>query len=96
MNVSLTPELEKQIAKRVESGYYQTASEVIREGLRFFFQHKVSVDERYAERFSIGSRRELEAKLQTGIDSLDRGEGIPLEEVAQRLRSKMKPAKQKR
>ena len=34
MNISLTPELERLIDKKVESGLYQTASEVIREALR--------------------------------------------------------------
>ncbi|MGA2868276.1 MAG: type II toxin-antitoxin system ParD family antitoxin, partial [Verrucomicrobiota bacterium] len=34
MNVSLTPELEKFVAKEVRSGLYQTASEVVRAGLR--------------------------------------------------------------
>lgn len=34
MNVSLTPELEKFVGGKVESGLYNNASEVIREGLR--------------------------------------------------------------
>jgi antitoxin ParD1/3/4 len=34
LNVSLTPELEHFVESRVASGRYQTASEVIREGLR--------------------------------------------------------------
>ncbi len=34
MNVSLTPELAKFVEKEVESGLYQTASEVVRAGLR--------------------------------------------------------------
>jgi len=34
MNVSLTPELEKLVESKVQSGRYQSASEVIREGLR--------------------------------------------------------------
>jgi len=34
MNVSLTPELEKFVEKQVANGLYQTASEVIRAGLR--------------------------------------------------------------
>jgi antitoxin ParD1/3/4 len=34
MNVSLTPELEKLVQEKVASGLYQTASEVVREGLR--------------------------------------------------------------
>ena len=34
LNVSLTPELEQFVQDRVASGRYQTASEVVREGLR--------------------------------------------------------------
>ena len=34
MNVSLTPELDKFVASKVDSGEYATASEVIRDGLR--------------------------------------------------------------
>jgi antitoxin ParD1/3/4 len=34
MNVSLTPELEKLVTRKVQSGLYQSASEVVREGLR--------------------------------------------------------------
>lgn len=34
MNVSLTPELERIVNTKVESGLYQTASEVVREALR--------------------------------------------------------------
>ncbi len=39
MNVSLTPELEKFIDGKVESGFYNNASEVIREGLRLLKEH---------------------------------------------------------
>jgi antitoxin ParD1/3/4 len=34
MNVSLTKELEALVNRKVKSGMYQTASEVVREGLR--------------------------------------------------------------
>jgi putative addiction module CopG family antidote len=34
MNVSLTPELEKFVSAKVESGRYNSASEVVREALR--------------------------------------------------------------
>lgn len=34
MNVSLTPKLEELIQNKVESGYYNNASEVVREALR--------------------------------------------------------------
>jgi antitoxin ParD1/3/4 len=38
LNVSLTPALEHFIAERVSSGSYQTASEVVRAGLRLLEQ----------------------------------------------------------
>jgi antitoxin ParD1/3/4 len=38
MNVSLTPELEELINQKVKSGMYNSASEVIREGLRRLFK----------------------------------------------------------
>ena len=34
MNVSLTPELEQLVSDKVQTGMYQTASEVVREALR--------------------------------------------------------------
>jgi antitoxin ParD1/3/4 len=34
MHVSLTPELEKRVREKVDSGLYNNASEVIREALR--------------------------------------------------------------
>lgn len=39
MNVSLTPELEKFVDDKVESGLYNNASEVIRESLRLLKEH---------------------------------------------------------
>jgi antitoxin ParD1/3/4 len=39
MNVSLTPELERFIDGKVESGLYNNASEVVREGLRLLKEH---------------------------------------------------------
>jgi putative addiction module CopG family antidote len=38
MNVSLTPELEELVNEKVRSGFYQTASEVVREALRLLKQ----------------------------------------------------------
>ena len=39
MNVSLTPELERFVEGKVESGLYNNASEVVREGLRLLKEH---------------------------------------------------------
>ncbi|WP_300585086.1 type II toxin-antitoxin system ParD family antitoxin [Marivita sp.] len=38
MNVSLTPQLEEFVRRKVESGLYNNASEVIREGLRLLIE----------------------------------------------------------
>ena len=65
MNVSLTPELEQYVSKKVESGLYQTASEVIREGLRLL-REKEELHQR-----KLG---ELRHDIQIGIDQADRGE----------------------
>ena len=40
MHISLTPELEAQVKNKVETGYYNNASEVIRDALRFMIQHE--------------------------------------------------------
>ncbi len=40
MNVSLTPELEKYIRRKVASGFYNNASEVIREALRLLLERE--------------------------------------------------------
>ena len=40
MNVSLTPELEKYINNKVQTGRYNSASEVVREALRLLEEHE--------------------------------------------------------
>jgi len=60
MNVSLTPELERLVNDKVKTGMYQTASEVIREGLRLLKER---------DNFE-ALRREIRA----GFEAIDRGE----------------------
>jgi antitoxin ParD1/3/4 len=83
MNVSLTPELEEFVGKEVQSGMYQSASEVIRAGLRLLKDEKAA-----KPRFMVSSMEGLEEKLLVGIRQLDRGEGIPGEVVAKQLRER--------
>ena len=59
MKISLTPELERRIAEKVESGLYTTASEVVREGLRLLF----SLDELREQR-----TERLRADIQVGLE----------------------------
>ena len=65
MNISLTPELEQYVNKKVQSGLYHSASEVIREGLRLL-KEKDEVHQRKLE--------ELRREIQIGIDQADRGQ----------------------
>ena len=60
MNVSLTPELERLVNDKVKTGMYQTASEVIREGLRLLKER---------DNFE-ALRREIRA----GFEAIDRGD----------------------
>ena len=77
LNVSLTPELQQFVHARVESGMYQSASEVIREGLRL-------LEEREQARQT--ALNELRAKIQQGIEEADRGEFIDGATVFEELR----------
>jgi antitoxin ParD1/3/4 len=83
MNVSLTPELEKRIAEKVDSGLYNSASEVVREGLRLLF----AAEETKARRLD-----RMRADIDVGLEQLDRGEGIRgervLAEVTERLEAR--------
>jgi antitoxin ParD1/3/4 len=72
MNISLTPELDEFINKKVESGFYATASEVVREALRLFRDQ----DDYWQRR-----KAQLNAEIQKGLDSLARGEVYAFDEA---------------
>jgi antitoxin ParD1/3/4 len=69
MNVSLTPELEHYVSKKVESGMYHSASEVIRDGLRLL-RERDEIHRRAVE--------DLRREVQIGIDQADGGRVKPL------------------
>jgi antitoxin ParD1/3/4 len=64
MNVSLTPELEKFVDEKVQSGMYQTASEVVRDALRLLKDR----DELQGHRMD-----ELRRDIAVGLKDLDAG-----------------------
>jgi antitoxin ParD1/3/4 len=88
MNVSLTPELAKFVAKEVESGLYQTASEVVRAGLR-----RLREDQGARLPAAPKNLAELESRLLQSIDQLDHGKGTDGEKVIRRLRKRIKEAR---
>jgi len=61
MNISLTPELEQLVDDKVKTGMYQTASEVIREGLRLLRERDQRLE---------ALRRDVRA----GFEAVERGE----------------------
>ena len=65
MNVSLTPELEKLVQSKVESGLYNSASEVIRESLRLLHER---------DRVREIRLEELRKEIHKGIDQIEQGE----------------------
>jgi antitoxin ParD1/3/4 len=79
MNVSLTPELEKFVQTKVASGFYNSASEVVREALRLQEEHDRTRSARLA-----AFNQELGARLA----ALDRGESVEADTVRERLQQK--------
>jgi antitoxin ParD1/3/4 len=74
---ALDPQDEAFIEEAVKSGRYASRAEVLREGL-----HVVREREAQWARF--------DAEIRKGIDSLDRGEGIPLEEAFAEVRASLR------
>ncbi len=81
MNVSLTPDLEKYIQEKVDTGRYRSSSEVVREALRL-------LEEKDQER--IQRLAALKTEIQKGVDS---GPSKPLDMRA--VIAKAKSRKQK-
>ncbi len=64
MNITLGDEFERRIAKKIKSGLYTSASEVIRDGLRLLFEKDV-IKEKQAEL--------LKEEISKGFIQLDSG-----------------------
>jgi antitoxin ParD1/3/4 len=65
MNVSLPEQLEQFVRQKVAVGDYETASEVVREGLRLLKQR----DHLW--------KAEVRSKIKQGMDSVRAGRSIP-------------------
>ena len=67
MNVHLTPELEQLVQNKVQSGRYNSASEVVREALRLMEQK---------DEVRTIQLQELRSRMDKGLAQADRGEGV--------------------
>lgn len=78
MNISLTPQLEKLVQDRVNSGRYSSASEVMRDALRLLEAH----DQERAARLA-----QLRGDVNAGFKQVDEGRASPFDEsMAERIK----------
>src|ERR1700685_4591448 len=77
LNVSLTPELEQFVQSRVASGRFQTASEVVREGLRLLEERELAREM---------ALKELRAKIRRAVEQADRGDLLDGDSVFEEIR----------
>jgi len=85
MNVSLTPELESFVAKKVESGRYSSASEVVREALRLLADQEALRATQLAD---------FQAELDRRLAEADRKALVSPTAVRDELRSRSRARKQ--
>jgi antitoxin ParD1/3/4 len=81
MNVSLTRALEDFVNRKVSSGRYGSASEVVREALRL-------LEDR--DRLREAQLGELQSEIAKGLDELDAGEAVPLDVAKIKKRGRQK------
>lgn len=85
MNVSLTPELDRLVQQKVDSGLYQTASEVVREGLRLLRERDIVREKQL---------HSLRRRIDRGVKQLDAGQGVGSEKSWKQIRARRKNASQ--
>ena len=85
--LSLTPELESFVNDKVEAGLYQTASEVVRDGLRLLKEREQVHEARLSE---------LRKDIALGIEQADNGEIDRLDIAAMKSAGRKRLAKRGR
>ena len=78
-NISLTPELNQFIDARVDSGLYESASEVVREGLRLL-RHREGLQQQQLAR--------VRAKVEQGWQESERGEVVTADDAKAHFRTR--------
>ncbi len=81
MTVTLTAEQEKFIAEQVDSGHFNSAADVIAQGLGML---------RAQEEFIRTNTAELREQIATGLEQIRRGETVDGKTALQNLREKLR------
>jgi len=95
ISIALPSEMIEDIKEAVDRGDYATTSEVLRDAVRDWQRREVV---RRYENLRPKSLADLKRMVREGIDSLDRGERIPAEDVYAELTARFsgKARRQKR
>jgi antitoxin ParD1/3/4 len=80
MTVHLTPELERLIESKLQSGRYGSASEVVRVALRLLEEH---------DRLQQVWTADMQGKIAEGLDQLNQGERWDGEQVFDELEAEL-------
>jgi antitoxin ParD1/3/4 len=106
MNVSITPELEQFVRELVASGRYNSASEVFRDGLRLLQQAErrrllekwltegLTPEEQAKLPADVleKARSRLQAKIQEGLEAIERGDVVDGEEFLAGWKARLEAA----
>jgi antitoxin ParD1/3/4 len=79
MTIRLTPEDEKLIQSRLQSGAFKSVEEVI---------HDALASQAAENDWLIQNKDQVNEKIARGIDQLDRGEGVSGEKARSRLQTR--------
>ena len=80
MTVTLTAEQEQFVAEQIQSGHYQSASDVVAQSLGIL---------RAQEKFIRTNAGELRGKIASGLEQIRRGETVDGRTAIQNLRTKL-------
>lgn len=81
MNVTLTPDQEKIVTEQIKSGHYQSAADVISQGLGML---------RDQEEFIRSNETELRDKIAVGLDQIRRGDVVDGKKAIDTLRDRLR------
>ena len=87
MHVTLSPEHEKLVREKLQSGEFDNADALVGHALQFLVAREEE-DRRH--------RQAIREKIDRGIEQLERGEGVDGEQVFAELEAKLDEAEQAR
>ena len=80
MNITLTPDIQQRIEKKIQEGEYETADALVRRALDWFLDFDDEDDDDELE--------ETRAAIEEARAQSQRNESVPAEEVFEELRAK--------